>query len=1013
MNNDHDVMEQMEPHLSSQGNLSLKEFVSRLLSLRGSHKTNTFHFFEKLHTFTCYEYQALFIADEFYNTRYSIRLESGLESLSLSKMFFKKVCFQILQKDDVCIWGKRTKELNSPYELLAKGSPGNIRPVEDILGGFADADVVGDYVAGLYLNANLLSRNSVSLVYFNDSDYHLSVVNFSDDGEFSRVRSMIAQFSIQHCFLLTLSSGAESNNSNSIEVLNLTAESSHDEVFVPEEVRKVQNLKRILEDDLNVFVDTVTLKDFSSEKDKHNAIAEFYDLVDPIGFSNPLTAESDTLPTEKNDIQRVQRLQDIEESFRDHSGALLTSLAALRRHQRSEKLRHRDASNTFQVPISFSVRSDDKDSDKIMLMDQATISSLQLVPSSSAAPFTSSSSKRQAPTSLFRLLDRTCTTMGRRLLQSWIVRPSAHLPTIRARQQSISYFIQNNRLTAAIREGQQYLKQYPDLEKLVQKLRPLATIDSVSRTGNRELRDLLELYKCVVRGLAVCELVEGSSAGTASTHEAVETTSSVYVKQLLSLLQQCRPLMQLIEEILDAEHLQASYARTGSSGYSKEGEALFRERFLRVKPSLTPELESHHQQLAETQENILKYFKSLPAIVGVEAKDLHLEQSDVHGIHLRVTKRLSSKVLKSLESQKIVYRVLSQQKAGMLFLTNPLDAMLKKLDLLQQIYESNQLVIVVSAMNIARTYIGILQSIIEKIAILDVLMSLANVSLSFDWAMPTLFLPENEIKTEIHLKGMYHPLLRERLGANQVVTSDVCMEYPCLSRNIFGPNMGGKSTFLKAVGTIIVLAQMGCPVPCRQAQVPVLERLFLRTGAAESSALGMSSFLAEMNAMSELLRLASSRSLVLIDEIGRGTSTSDGFGLAWAILEELAIEKRAIVLCATHFHELVQLEDVRDVNNAPVFGSLHVDANVDTQSKKIQMLYKVLPGSCNRSYGTHCAQLAGFPDEIVANALAIESFLENDSRGLVEENNRQKRVRSPESPIDDHHSKKQRVDVYD
>lgn len=778
----------------------------------------------------------------------------------------------------------------------------------------------------------------------------------------------MSQYSIRDCVVVDTVSDVDRKAAAAVRRGAAEADdaSTDDAADVSADEQRLRKLIRALERDLDVFVDRAVTKPLLLEKDKQSALAEIAGAVCPASFEGDRPAAVD--------VHWARGVQDVEDAFRGNAGSILSAMVALRRQQKLEQLR---AAPQSDAPVSLTVDVDDDEAQQLLQLDRAAISSLQLLPeaagskSGGAGPM-----KRQQPASLLRMVDRTCTAMGRALLGGWIRRPSSHLPTILARQQCVSFFMANPRLLATLREGAEYLRHFPDLTRLLQRLRPPPSLRSLSATGSRELRDLLELYKCVSRAGAVCGAMSEPSQLSSAAVDDVAT----HARELGAACDRCAPLLALVEEIIDAEHLQASYGRASAAkdAPSLDGEWLFRARFLRVKPSLTAELAAGHRALEATTQQILSLVAALPAQLGIEKKELHLDRSDVHGVHLRVTKRLSSKVLKALDARQVAYRVLSQQKAGALFLTKPLESLLQLYGQQKQAYEDSQRGVVLEAWRVARTYLALLQAVADKVATLDALASLASVALVYDWTMPRFCeqLDAGDAPRRMELQGLYHPLLRERLGASHVVSSDLCVAEPCAARVIFGPNMGGKSTLLKAVGAVAVLAQIGSAVPCRAAVLPLFDRVFLRSGSAETAALGVSSFLAEMAAMEEVVRLATPRSLVLIDEIGRGTSTADGFGLAWALLEELALANRALVLCATHFHELAALED--EVCHAPgqaAFASLHVDAVVSAETRDIHMLYRLLPGASDRSYGVHCAKVAGFPDAIVRDALAIEAVV--------------------------------------
>ena len=193
---------------------------------------------------------------------------------------------------------------------------------------------------------------------------------------------------------------------------------------------------------------------------------------------------------------------------------------------------------------------------------------------------------------------------------------------------------------------------------------------------------------------------------------------------------------------------------------------------------------------------------------------------------------------------------------------------------------------------------------------------------------------------------------------------------------ITGPNMGGKSTFIRQVGVNVLLAQVGSFVPCSKAIIPVRMQFSVAIGYRDFQLRGVSTFMAEMLESASILRSATEKSLVIIDELGRGTSTYDGFGLAWGIAEHLN-EVKAPCLFATHFHELTELKGDTGVKN------FHVSAKIDVASKKIAMLYALEEGACDQSFGIHCAEFSGFPAEALedgylkcAEELENETFLE-------------------------------------
>jgi DNA mismatch repair protein MutS len=215
-----------------------------------------------------------------------------------------------------------------------------------------------------------------------------------------------------------------------------------------------------------------------------------------------------------------------------------------------------------------------------------------------------------------------------------------------------------------------------------------------------------------------------------------------------------------------------------------------------------------------------------------------------------------------------------------------------------------------------------------------------------------------------HLEGSRHPVVDDALRG-QFVANDLTLS-PETARTIIitGPNMGGKSTYLRQAALICVLAQVGSFVPAMQAKLPLLDRVFTRIGASDNLARGRSTFLVEMSEVAAILNTATAASLVLLDEVGRGTSTFDGLSIAWAVVESLHKEARPRTLFATHYHELTELEQL-----LPGVKNVHV--SVQEAGSEIVFLRRVEPGSADKSYGIEVARLAGLPLEVIARAREI------------------------------------------
>ncbi len=260
--------------------------------------------------------------------------------------------------------------------------------------------------------------------------------------------------------------------------------------------------------------------------------------------------------------------------------------------------------------------------------------------------------------------------------------------------------------------------------------------------------------------------------------------------------------------------------------------------------------------------------------------------------------------------------------------------------------------------------IGRVQHTAQRIAELDVWAALADLAHREGWVRP-----EVSDGFAIRLEGSRHPVVERMMPREAFIPNDVTLDEAGHVIVLTGPNMAGKSTLLRQVGLCVLLAQMGSFVPARRALVGVVDRLFTRVGASDNLARGQSTFMVEMSETSAILHGASARSLVLLDEIGRGTSTYDGVAIAWAVTEFLHNRIGCKTVFATHYHELTQLtEELAHARNFNVA--------VREVGDEVVFLHRLEPGGADRSYGIHVGRLAGLPADVVSRAWQVLKLLE-------------------------------------
>mmetsp|Transcript_6647 Transcript_6647/g.14556 ORF Transcript_6647/g.14556 Transcript_6647/m.14556 type:complete len:517 (+) Transcript_6647:33-1583(+) len=419
-----------------------------------------------------------------------------------------------------------------------------------------------------------------------------------------------------------------------------------------------------------------------------------------------------------------------------------------------------------------------------------------------------------------------------------------------------------------------------------------------------------------------------------------------------------------------------------------------------------PELKVNHQhdqelgEIAEKQQELQvkaeRILHEARSTWGSFA-DVKMEQNGKDGFILRTTRGDDERQLRANCSS---VKVLSILKNGVHFTTTALEKLADRYLSLEAEYEEKQSTLVTQALDTARTYLPVVEAVANLIAELDVLASFATAaalspgvyvrpivhprgadagvgaSTGFGAGVGEGEEAEKGVGGSIDLRGARHPCVELMDGVQQFIANDYdLIRGKSTFQIVTGPNMGGKSTYIRAVGCIVVLAQIGMYVPCDSAELSVSDCILARVGAGDAVQKGVSTFMAEMLESSVMLQTASSDSLIIIDELGRGTSTFDGFGLAWSISDYIVKQLRCKCLFATHFHELTALQKAYPTS----VTNKHVSAHISDNS--VVMLYQLAPGPCTQSFGIHVAATADFPQPVIAAAKRKAASLEGSDSG--------------------------------
>lgn len=573
---------------------------------------------------------------------------------------------------------------------------------------------------------------------------------------------------------------------------------------------------------------------------------------------------------------------------------------------------------------------------RYMRLDSAAIRALNILESKTDA---------NKNFSLLGLMNRTCTAgMGKRLLNKWLKQPLLDVDEINCRLDLVQAFVDDVELRKTVR---QQLKKIPDIERLTHNLR--------KRAAN--LSPVIKLYQACNRLPYIKDALERYEG------QFSPFIRKKYVGPMEHWLGKDQLIMfiDLVETAVDLDHIDS-------------------DEYM-ISPGYDEALASLKDDLDAVEQEIYNLYKQTANDLDLSLdKSIKLEKGSQFGHVFRITKKEEQKVRKKLSNN---YIVLETRKDGVKFTNTKLKRYGDQYQKILNEYISHQKNLVSRVVQTSATFSTIFEDSARLLSELDVLLSFADLTVSspVPYVRPEI---TGSDEGDIILQGCRHPCVEAQDGVNFIPNDCNLVRVKSWLQIITGPNMGGKSTFIRQVGVNVLMAQVGCFVPCDRASVSIRDCIFARVGAGDCQLRGVSTFMQEMLETASILNGASEKSLIIIDELGRGTSTYDGFGLAWAICEHLVQVTKAPTLFATHFHELTALSQgtLDDSSSMVAVGvaNYHVGAHIDPISRKLTMLYKVEPGACDQSFGIHVAEFANFPESVVALAKRKAFELENSTQ---------------------------------
>ncbi|WP_434579359.1 DNA mismatch repair protein MutS [Thermoanaerobacterium thermosaccharolyticum] len=513
---------------------------------------------------------------------------------------------------------------------------------------------------------------------------------------------------------------------------------------------------------------------------------------------------------------------------------------------------------------------------------------------------------------LLSVLDQTVTPMGGRLLKRWIEEPLIDIEKINLRLDSVDELFNDFKGRSDLRNA---LKGIYDLERLSSKL----------VYQNINAKDLLSIKVSIERLPKIKDLIS--------------KYNSIYLKEIFLKLDTLQDICDLIEKsIKDDPSTSVKEGNIIKDGFDKNVDEL-RKAATNGKSWIT-NLELNEKERTGIKTLKVGYNKVFGYFIEVSKSYISsVPQNYIRKQTLANAERYITPELKEIE-EKI------------------LGAETKLVELEYEIFNSIREQI--------KNEINRIQMTSKYIAVLDVLTSLAMVAESNNYVKPIV----ND-GDRILIKDGRHPVI-ETIVDDSFISNDIEIDEKKPIMIITGPNMAGKSTYMRQVALIVLMAQVGSFVPASYAEIGIVDRIFTRVGASDDLFSGQSTFMVEMNEVSVILNSATQKSLIILDEVGRGTSTYDGMSIACAILEYIHDKIKAKTMFATHYHELTKLENQLN-------GIKNYNISVDETNDEIIFLRKIIPGSADKSYGIQVAKLAGLPNDVIDNAKKILNSLENSN----------------------------------
>lgn len=900
--------------------------------------------------YTVHRSNALYVADVYFKTRSVVRYRGAarVPGVVVSRRLFASMVRQLLTERgcSVEVWSGS----GSSWRRTQRASPGNLADFAETLRvGGADDSAAFMAVAATRHGGDLV----VGVCVCNTSWRRLHVQQFVDHSELSNLEAVVTASNTQEC-VLSRGSAEGARLRTVLERCGLNVNVAPSRLFDAAGAGAL--LRRI-----------VKKPGTPSAPQRGRASGGAGGATLTPAQSSPMAyAPGGTATAVAAEGGSTALLADL-----DSQPQALSAAAALLRHL--DLAGNADAQGAYTLSVETLAEH--------MRLNASAVSSLPLFSNSFGAGSTGARKRGgTSASSIFDVLNGCSTPMGARTLRRWLLQPLCEQVEISARHDVVQVMLEDPVLMQTIRES--HFRGLADVDRIV---------DAFER-GRATLRDLLRAYRFVVALGPMAESLSCCAAAAALKADSSSEELKTRARTLATRIQ--RPLEQVAAEF-------DKFTALVETAVDLD-DALDKGR-VHIRASFNSELEELWKCVLAAESRATAAVAAMRLELKMDEKKLKLERNEQHGIFARVP----SSHQKVLNKHRDKFIQLGVQKDGVHLTNATLRSASREYVTSLCAFEEAQSSITVQVLEIAATYTDVLRRASALVATLDTLVGFAFVASqsAAPYCRPQLCAwagdpaggstPNSPV---LEITAARHPCVESQAGVT-FVPNDVTLrrEGPRLAI-ITGPNMSGKSTYIRSVAALALMCQVGSFVPAESARLPVFDALLMRVGASDNQLRGVSTFMAEMLDVSAMLRTASPRSLFVVDEIGRGTSTHDGFGLAYAVAEHVAFEVQCFGLFATHFHELTRLADETQADaatpgeshsrsdgagtgaeehaatNSPVVN-LHVSAVASGEG--ITMLHTVKPGKADGSFGVHVARLAGVPTDVLEVATAKLAQLES------------------------------------